>query len=97
VGTFHSGKGDLHGITVVVDTQGSRVYVGRCDEVRPEGVVLLDADEHDESAPGPGGRRRSKAEYLRDAARFGVWKKHERLLVPSAEVRSIQRLGEMAQ
>jgi hypothetical protein len=60
-------------------------------------VVLLDADEHDESASGPAGRPRSKAEYLRDAARFGVWKKHERLLVPSAEVRSIRRLGDVAQ
>ena len=33
MGTFHQGKGDLHGITVVVDTTGRCVFVGRCDTV----------------------------------------------------------------
>lgn len=90
MGTFHQDKGDLHGITVVVDTHGPEVYVGRCDEVRAEGVVLLDVDVHRE---GDGGR--SKQQYLRDAARFGTWKKHDHLVVPRAQVASIRRLGEL--
>jgi hypothetical protein len=94
VGTFHSGKGDLHGITVVVDTRGPKVFVGRCDTVLAEGVVLLDGDVHDESAPDAAGRKRTKAEYLRDAARFGVWKRYDRHLVPAGEVTSVTRLGE---
>ena len=45
MGTFHSDKGDLHGITVVVDLKDTRVFVGRCDTVVPEGeeVVVLPA------------------------------------------------------
>jgi hypothetical protein len=88
VGTFHHDKGELHGITVVVDTPGPRVYVGRCDTVTSAGVLLLDADVHEE---GQGGR--SKTEYLAQAARVGVWKRLDRVVVPSAEVASITPLA----
>jgi len=91
VGTFHRDRHELHGITVVVDTAGPRVYVGRCDDIDREAVILLDADLH-EAAPG----RPSKAEYLARAARVGVWKKHDRLVIPLAEVASVRRLNEVA-
>lgn len=90
MGTFHDDKGELHGITVVVDTVGPEVYVGRCDEVAEHGVILLDADVHKDGENG-----RSKAQYLERAAQFGVWKKHDRLVIPHAQVASIQRLGEL--
>ncbi len=90
MGTFHQNKGELHGITVVVDTTGAEVFVGRCDDVDERGVILHDADVHRD---GEGGR--SKEEYLRSAARFGVWKKFSRLLVPREKVASIRRLGEL--
>jgi hypothetical protein len=89
VGTFHHGKGDLHGITVVVDTPGAQVFVGRCDTVTPEGVVLLDGDVHDASGGTP------KAEWIQKAARFGVWKRFDRHIVPAADVASIVRLGDV--
>lgn len=91
MGTFHDGKGDLHGITVAVDTHGPTVYVGRCHEVTEAGVILLDADEHTEGREGP-----SKREYLERAAQVGVWKKHDRLVVPREQVASIRRLGDIA-
>lgn len=91
MGTFHSDKGELHGITVVVDTRGPKVYVGRCDEITDTAVVLLDVDEHVDGDDG-----RSKEEYVRRAARFGVWKKHRRLVVPRTEVESVRRLGSIA-
>lgn len=90
MGTFHQNKGELHGITVVVETHGPEVFVGRCDTVTPEGVILLDADRHKDGDDG-----RSKDEYLRQAARFGVWKKFDRLMVPTAQVASVRRLGEV--
>lgn len=90
MGTFHEGKGELHGITVVVDTVGPEVYVGRCDEVRPEGVVLLDGDRHEEGAGG-----KSKADWVSAASRFGVWKKFERFVVPAEQVASVRRLGDL--
>ena len=91
MGTFHHDRGALHGITVVVDTQGPRVYVGRCDSEGPDGIVLLDVDVH---ADGDGGR--SKADYLRQVARVGHWKKHDRVEVAAAEIVSVRRLGDMA-
>lgn len=89
MGTFHHDRHALHGITVIVDTHGPRVFVGRCDDIDERGVVLHDADEHTD---GHGGR--SKEEYLRQAARYGVWKKHDRVGVPAAEVASVARLAD---
>ena len=91
MGTFHHDRGALHGITVVVDTSGPRVYVGRCDTEGPDGIVLLDVDVH---ADGEGGR--SKADYVQAVARFGHWKKHDRVVVPGAEIASVRRLGDIA-
>ena len=91
MGTFHADKGDLHGITVVVRTVDPRVvYVGRCDTEGPEGILLLDSDRHED---GEGGR--TTEGYLERAARFGVFSKDPRLLVPRAEIASVQRLGEL--
>ena len=90
MGPFHQGKGEVHGITGVVDTHGPEVFVGRCDEVTPDGVVLLDADLHRAEDGQP-----SKEEWVRRAARFGVWARHRHLVVPAARVASIRRLGEV--
>jgi hypothetical protein len=89
MGTFHHDKGDLHGITVVVDTAGPRVYVGRCDTMDDDRIVLLDADLHEDGEQG-----RSKADYVRRAAMVGVWKKLDRVVVPMSEVASVRRLSE---
>ncbi len=88
MGTFHDGKGDLHGITVVAEA-GATVYVGRCDTITEQGVVLLDCDRHDEGQDG-----KSNADWLQRAARFGVWKQHDRLVLPRAEVTAVTPLGD---
>ena len=90
MGTFHSDKGELHGITVAVETTGPRVYVGRCDEQTPAGIVLLDGDHHDE---GEGGK--SNREYLQLAAKYGVFKKYDRTVVPQAVIAAVTRLGDL--
>ncbi len=90
MGTFHQNKSELHGITVAVDTDGPEIYVGRCDDMDDHRVVLLDVDVHRD---GEGGR--SKDEYLERAARFGVWKKHDRLVLDRRRVTSVRRLGEL--
>lgn len=91
MGTFHQGKGELHGITVVVDTPGPEIFVGRCDDMDARGIFLHDVDVHRE---GDGGR--SKEEYVKRAAQFGVWKKHDHLFIPSEQIASVKRLGEVA-
>ncbi|HEX7180992.1 MAG TPA: hypothetical protein VF756_04060, partial [Thermoanaerobaculia bacterium] len=78
------------GITVVVDTTGPEIFVGRCDDVDDRGIILDDADVHRD---GEGGR--SKEEYVKRAAMVGVWKKYDRLLIPKDKVASVRRLGEV--
>jgi hypothetical protein len=89
MGTFHQHKGELHGITVVIDTAGDKIFVGRCDEMDEDRVILLDVDEHRDGDDG-----RSKDEYVARAAKFGIWKKFDRLVVPRREVTSVRRLGD---
>jgi hypothetical protein len=90
MGTFHEGKSELHGITVVVDTEGPEIFVGRCDDEDERRIILLDADIHRD---GDGGR--SKAEYLERAVQFGVWKKHDRIEIDRRHVASVRRLGDL--
>lgn len=90
MGTFHQGKHELHGITVVVDTQGPEIYVGRCDDILDDRVLLLDVDVHRDGDDG-----RSKDDYVQQAARWGVFKKHDRLVVDRRQVASIRPLGEL--
>ncbi|MEZ5313177.1 MAG: hypothetical protein R2862_05725 [Thermoanaerobaculia bacterium] len=40
----HDAKHSLHGITVVVETDGPELFVGRCDDIDERGVHLRDAD-----------------------------------------------------
>jgi hypothetical protein len=96
VGTFHHDKGELHGITVVVDLKDDRLYVGRCDTVTPQGVILLDGTVHDASTPVDGGESVSKDAYLAQAVKFGIWKTFDRVVVPTDEVASVKPLGDLA-
>jgi hypothetical protein len=89
MGTFHQGKSELHGITVVVDTTGPEIFVGRCDDMDDRGILLNDVDMHRD---GEGGR--SKEEYVRRAAQLGVWKKYDRLAIPGDKIVSVRRLAE---
>lgn len=99
MGTFHHDKHELHGITVIVETSGEELFIGRCDDIVAEGVILRDADVHRE---GPEGREsghgvgpKSRADFLEHARRFGAWPNLKRILVPAASVREIRRLGEV--
>jgi hypothetical protein len=90
VGTFHSDKGELHGITVVVHARGGRTWVGRCDTIDAQGVHLLDADLHAAAADAP-----PREAWLEQAAAYGVWPRHPRVLVPASEVEGVERLGNL--
>ena len=69
MGTFHQNKGELHGITVVVDTTGPEIVVGRCDDMDDRGIFLHEADVHRD---GDGGR--SKEDYVRRVSSLpGRW------------------------
>jgi hypothetical protein len=76
-------------MTVVVETHGTRTYVGRYDREDDHGVHLLDVGVHEASADIP------KEEYLRRSAKFGVRTDHKHVIVPPLEVARITRLGEL--
>jgi hypothetical protein len=84
---FHPGHQELHGVTVVLDTHGSRTYVGRFDSEDEHGVHMHDVGVHDATSAGG-----SKEEFLRRCDRFGIRPDHRDLLVPTSEVASIRRL-----
>lgn len=89
MGTFHDDKGALHGITVYAQA-GETVYVGRCDTLDDERLVLHDADVHVDGRDG-----RSIEQYLQRAARFGIWKKHDTLVVPVSGLGPVRPLGDL--
>ena len=85
---FHPGHHELHGITVVLEAQGGRTYVGRFDNQDERGVHLLDVGLHQS------GGGQSKEDYLRRTIKFGVRAEHKHVLVPAAEVVRIARLAD---
>ena len=88
---FHPGHHALHGITVVLETHGSRTYVGRFDTQDDAGVHLLDVGIHEVAVGQP-----SKEEYLQRTAKFGVRVAQKHVLVPGPEVAKITPLGALA-
>ncbi len=91
MGTFHHDRGELHGITVVVETNAGDCLVGRFDLEDERGLLLRDVDVH---RLGDGDRTR--ADFLDRASRFGPWPKHRALILPRADVASLRRLDEIA-
>jgi hypothetical protein len=87
---FHPGHSELHGITVVVETNGPLTYVGRYDSEDERGVHMLDVGVHDGTAGG------SKDEYVSKSAKYGIRADHKHLVVPVEKVIRITRLGSMA-
>lgn len=86
----HRSKSELHGLTVVVETHRGNLYVGRCYDIVPDGVILLDADSH-----SGGSDEVSREEFLDRASRFGVWPKQARLIIPREEVESLKLLADL--
>jgi hypothetical protein len=86
---FHPGHAELHGVTVVIETHGSRTYVGRYDSETENGILVMDVGLHDEQTGV------SQDEYLRRTAKFGIEIRHRRMLIPRPEVVRITRLGEV--
>jgi hypothetical protein len=86
----HQDRSELHGYTLVVDTDGPEIYIGRCDDVTEREVILLDVDVHKD---GEGDR--SKEEYVQRAAQVGAWKKHDMMVLPRGRVVSIRKLGDL--
>jgi hypothetical protein len=84
---FHPGHQELHGVTVVLESRGTRTYVGRFDSQDDRGVHLHDVGVHDAATADV-----SKEDFLRRCDKFGIRPEHRDLLVPASDVASIHRL-----
>ncbi len=90
MGTFHHDKGELHGITVVVDTDGPELFVGRCDIATAKEVVLLDVEVHVEGQSAD-----SRDAYLKRVAMVGQRSELPRVVIPRDRVVSLRRLASL--
>lgn len=88
MGTFHNGKGELHGITVVVEAPGDQLYVGRCDTHDERGIALWDVDRHE-----AGGEGLSHEQWLARVLQVGHWPREKRLVLPPDQVLSVKPLS----
>lgn len=87
---FHPGHDELHGITVVLFTEGPRTYVGRWDAVEGGMIALNQAAMHEaDRSPKP------RDEWLVDTRKYGVAVAFPRLTVPQKEVSRVVRLGDI--
>jgi hypothetical protein len=86
---FHPGHPDLHGVTVILETESEAIYVGRFHEETAQGILLHDVAEHRVSSGSP-----SREEFVQRTLKFGVRAVHPHLVVPSGSVRRMSRLVE---
>ncbi len=86
-----AGKCDLplHGLTVVVDTGGPKLYLGRYDFEDPGGIVLRDVEIR------PVNAGETKAAILARSAKYGIFKNADRVEIPRAEIVSVRTLSEI--
>jgi hypothetical protein len=85
---FHPGHHELHGITVVLETDVV-LWVGRFDSVTPKGILLHDAGCYED-----GVTEGTREEYLQRTLKFGVRATAKDVLVPEGTVRGIRQLAE---
>lgn len=89
MGTFHHDRGELHGITVVVETEGPETWVGRCDTMQDGHIVLLGVERHHEEEDEV-----AREAFLRRVAMAGPFPHFDRIVLPLEGVAAVTRLGD---
>jgi len=87
---LHPGHHELHGITVVVETNGPLTYVARFDTADERGVHLLNIAIYD-----PASAALSLEDFLARTRKFGVKAEHKHLVVPTQTVQRIRKLSDL--
>ena len=88
---FHPGHHALHGVTVLLETTGGLIYIGRFDSEDEAGACLLDVAVHDSD-----GADLPKEDFIRRTLKFGVRVDKKRVVVPRAQIARIGPLSEVS-
>jgi hypothetical protein len=88
---FHPGHHALHGVTVLLETTGGLIYIGRFDSEDDAGAHLLDVAVHDSQ-----GSSLPKEDFIRRTLKFGVRVDQKRAVIPRAEIAYIGPLTEVS-
>ena len=86
---FHPGHEELHGVTVVVESEGGTTWVGRYHEHTEHGVFMHDVAIHD-----PSTATLPRDAWLERLVTFGIKVDAKHLVIPTAEAARITRLLE---
>lgn len=78
-----------HGINVVIETSGPRIYIGRFDSVNGFQALLHDCDVHDVRAG------ENKEQYIRETATYGINVVERDATVDVMSVTRVRTLGEI--
>jgi hypothetical protein len=89
MGLFHDTSDPMHGVTVVVETTGPEIWVGRCNRVEDHRVLLFESDCFVE-----GESAGTKEEWLQRTAMVGFQPRHPKLEIERHRVRSVRPLLE---
>jgi hypothetical protein len=85
--SHHSHKGELHGITVAINTDGPAV-IGRCHGENEEQYLLLNVTLFE-------GSEEEKEAWILKSAKFGVEAELKEMAIAKSDVKSIRKLGEI--
>ena len=88
---FHPDHDELHGFTVCIETTGPLTVIGRWHHEEQGQVLVNDAAVHVE-----GEAKESRADFIKQAATWGVSATHPHYHVERAVICSVRKLGEMA-
>jgi hypothetical protein len=78
-----------HGINVVIETHGPKLYIGRYDSTNGFTALLHDCDVH-EVKPGE-----DSEAYVRETAKYGVDVKARDVEVDVMQIKRVRLLGEI--
>lgn len=85
---FHPGHHELHGITVVLETNQAQIYIGRFDKQDESGVHMIGVSLFDPAQAGL-----TRDEFVARTVKFGVKVDRPHLVIPSSLVREITPLN----
>jgi hypothetical protein len=88
---FHPGHHALHGVTVLLETTGGLIYIGRFDSEDEGGAHLLDVAVHDSH-----GSDLPKEDFIRRTLKFGVRVDQKHALIRRADIARIGPLSEVS-